>query len=453
MVAKTNVIEPLLLYMVEARTRSLPVEVAQKAKHHILDGIASMVSGSALEPGRLATGYVRDIGGLPEATVISSNIRTSVVNAALANGMLAHADETDDSHGPSGTHPCCVVLPAALSVAERQHASGLELLRAFVLGYDVGCRVMRVLGQPGNQNRKFSEKGTGGPFSASAAASALLDFTPLQIRYMFGYAAQQSSGIRSYMMDESHVEKAFAFGGMPAQNGVAAAMMVNAGLTGEWDVFQGPYHNFFECFSPDPQPEELISELGERYEVMLTHIKKWCVGSPIQAPADALLAIIQQHDVKAKDVGRITVSMQVGSLATVNDRNMPDVNLQYIMAAMLIDSTLTFAAAHDYERMSDPDVVALKSKITVQPDSTLMSGRQAVVEVTMADGSVHRHHARSVRGAPENPMTTDEVERKAMDLMEGELGRERAEKVIETVRNLDTLTDVTGLTDLLRKDE
>src|SRR5205085_7799890 len=115
-------------------------------RHHILDTLAAMVSGTELKPGRLAVGYAETQGSTPEASVVGTRLRASAVNAALANGMLAHADETDDSHAPSRTHPGCAVMPAALAVAERNQVPGLAFLRAVVLGYDVAARLNYALG-------------------------------------------------------------------------------------------------------------------------------------------------------------------------------------------------------------------------------------------------------------------------------------------------------------------
>lgn len=448
---RTDYMEDLVQYMVEARTKKLPPEVAERAKHHVLDTLAAMVSGSELEPGKLAIGYMLRAGGPPEASVVGCDNKTSVSNAALANGMLAHADETDDSN-PCGMHPGCAILPAALAIAEQQGSSGTALLNSLVLGYDVGCRTMHALGKaPGGELRRFSEKGVGGVFGAAAAASACLNLSTLRLRHMFGYAAQQASGIRSYMTDQSHVEKAFAFGGMPARNGVAAATMVMAGLTGEWDVFRGPYHNFLDCYSPNPEPAELTRDLGGRFEVMLTRIKKDCVGSPIQAPAEALRAIINEHGIRAADVQRIDVRTSPSSIATVNDRAMPDVNMQYILAVMLADGELTFKAAHDYERMKHPQILELRQKVSLHADPTTSRGTYASVEVTTRDGRVLRHQPTSIRGTPENPMSTDEVEWKAMDLMTPILGDAVAREVVNIVRDLESLSDVRDLTGLLQK--
>ena len=446
----TDYTEQLVRYMIEARTRELPQDVARKGKHHILDTIAAMVSGTELEPGRHAISYVRGAGGPSEATVVGSSVQTSVVNAALANGMLAHADETDDSN-PCGMHPGCAILPPALAMAEVKGASGRALLNGFVLGYDVGCRSMHALGRdPGGEQRRFSEKGVGGVIGASAAASAFLDFSDVQLRHMFGYAGQQASGMRSYMTDQSHVEKAFAFGGMPARNGVAAVTMVAAGLTGEWDVFNGPYYNFLYTFSTDPKPEELTKELGERFEVMLTRIKKDCVGSPIQGPAEALRSIITEHRVRATDVEHIDVHTSPNSIQTVDDRNMPDVNMQYILSVLLLDGMLTFRAAHDYERMQDPHVLDVKRRITLHKDPSIGRGVQASVAVTMKDGRVLSHQPRAIKGTVENPMTDEEVEWKARDLMLPVLGEERADEVIATIQDLESLKDTRDLVRLLR---
>ena len=120
----------LARYMVEARNRTLPPEVAREAKHRILDTLAAMVSGARLKPGEMAIKYVRGQGGVPEASVLTTDIRTSAVNAALANGMFGHADETDDFEPVTKAHPGCAVVPAALAMAEREGRSGTELLRA-----------------------------------------------------------------------------------------------------------------------------------------------------------------------------------------------------------------------------------------------------------------------------------------------------------------------------------
>src|SRR5205823_14559682 len=122
-------------------------EVPEKAKHNILDTVAAMVSGAELPPGRAAIQFARAYGGEKIATVVASNILCGPIEAALANGVLAHADETDDSW-PSGWHPGCNVVPSALAVGEQFGITGMHFVRAVTLGYDVGARMLMAL-QPG----------------------------------------------------------------------------------------------------------------------------------------------------------------------------------------------------------------------------------------------------------------------------------------------------------------
>ena len=126
----SSVMHELATYISKARKAPLPKPIVEKTKHHVLDTIAAMVSGSKLLPGEMAISYIKTRGGVAEATVIGSRIVTSAENAALANGMLAHADETDDSHDAVRWHPGCAVVPAALAVGEQFGIDGAHLLRA-----------------------------------------------------------------------------------------------------------------------------------------------------------------------------------------------------------------------------------------------------------------------------------------------------------------------------------
>src|SRR5215207_229916 len=285
-------------YIASALSLPVPQTVLEKARQHVLDTMAAMVSGSRLPPGRMAIGYVASLGGQHESSVIATALQTSTVNAALANGMLAHADETDDSHAPSRTHPGCAVIPAALAIAERMHAPGEKFLRAVVLGYDVCARLNYALGAEAFAAASRSTHSFGGVFGAGAAAGALLGLDAPQVRHLFSFCAQQASGVGCNVRDQDHIEKAFDFGGMPARNGVAAATMVAAGFTGVDDVFSGP-RNFFMAFSNDPQPEILIDGLGSRFEILDTNIKKWTVGTPVQAVLDSVQALARDLAITA----------------------------------------------------------------------------------------------------------------------------------------------------------
>src|SRR6202171_2456583 len=184
-----------------ARALRLPPHVAQAAKHRILDTLAAMVSGSHLQAGEMAIRFTQAQGGVAEATVLATDIRTSAVNAALANGMFAHADETDDFEPVTKAHPGSHVVPAALAMAEREGGSGSELLAAVTLGYDVCCRFLLALGPDLVRGSHRSAEGTSSTMGAAAAAASLADLNEKGMRYALSYAAQQVSGIWSWVRD------------------------------------------------------------------------------------------------------------------------------------------------------------------------------------------------------------------------------------------------------------
>ena len=442
----------LISYMARARTAALPAPVLQKTKHHILDTLAAMVSGTTIKPGRMALMYAEELGGKPEAQVVGSTIVTSAVNAALANGMLAHADETDDSNGSAGIHPGCAVVPAALAMGERENASGAEFVRAVALGYDIGSRTTKALGREAMRARNHLPFSIGGTLGATAAAGSLAGLREEQFRYLLSYGAQQASGVMTYPRDTEHIEKAFIFGGMPCRNGVTAATVVQKGFTGVYDVFHG-HGNFLAAYADNPRPEELVSELGERYEVMLTNIKKYCVGFPIQSALEGLLLIMSEHGVKAASVDRIVARLPESGAHTVNDREMPDINLQYIFAVTLLDGDLSFEAAHSFDRMADPAVMDLKSRVTLIGDPELTRARpegQVNIEVFTRDGSKLEKRVTTFRGKSDNPLTSEEIAAKARELMSPVLGQDRTHELIETVQHLEDLDSVRSLRPLLR---
>ncbi|HJS76271.1 MAG TPA: MmgE/PrpD family protein [Burkholderiales bacterium] len=443
----------LSAYIASAPRRSLPGNVLEKTKHHVLDTIAAMVSGSRLLPGRNGISFVKKLGGTKEACVIGSRIVTSAVNAALANGMSAHADETDDSHAPSLTHPGCGIVPAALAAAERERGSGEALLRSVALGYDVCARLTQSLNAYEFREDGHSTHSFGPIFGAAAAAGALLRLDENRTRYLLSYTAQQASGISCWMRDEEHIEKAFDFGGMPARNGVAAAAMVAHGFSGVEDVFSGE-RSFFVAYGRSPTPEVLVQGLGEDYEILRTNIKRWSVGSPIQAPLDALSLLIREHGLRADQVEKVVVRVAHQGANTTDNRNMPDICMQHMCAVMLLDGTVSFRSAHDDKRMRQPEVLELRRKILLQGDDALtraMPSRQGIVEITLGDGRTLRNHVSAVRGTAENPMSRAEVDAKSYDLMAPVLGKARARKLCETVWNLEKLSDVRRLRPLLQE--
>ena len=442
----------LSTYIAGAAKRRLPADVLEKTKHHVLDTLAAMISGSRLKPGGMAIKFARSQGGKKEATVIGTKLVTSSINASMANGMLAHADETDDSHQRGRLHPGCATIPAALAVSEREGKDGRSFLKAVAAGYDLGVRVNLARGPKVQDDEGHSAHTTGSLFGATAAVGSLMNLNPSQVRHMFSYACQQASGIPSWTRDPEHIEKAFDFGGMPARDAVTAATIVGLGFTGVEDVFSGA-RNFFDIFSDDPRPQELVKGLGTRYEIMDAQIKKWSVGMPNQAVLDSLEVIIAKHKPKVEEIKSITISLPNRRFHISDNVLMPDICTQHLASIMLLDRTMTFATSHNEARMKANDVMALRKRITLVPSDALAKAkpmRQAIAEIELMNGKKLKHRTRAVHGTPQKPMTRDDIEAKSLDLIAPIVGKANAQKLFKTVWSLEKVKDMGELRPLLQ---
>jgi len=432
----------LSTYMSEARNRALPDAVLEKAKHHILDTFAAMISGADLAPGRAAIQFARAYGGEKVSTVAASNMVCGPIEAALVNGVMAHADETDDSW-PSGWHPGCNVVPSALALGEKFGISGAHFVRAVALGYDIGARMLITL-RPGVFETHKSTHSIDGIFGSAAAAGCAAGLNPQQMRWVIDYTAQQSSGVAAWNRDTDHIEKGFAFGGMPARGGVTSALLVHSGWTGVDDILTGE-DNFLLANAPHGDPNSLVEQLGERYEIMRASIKKWTVGTPIQAPLDALDIMLKQKPFEADQVREIVVRMDPRT-SVVNNRDMPDICIQHMLAVMLVDKNVTFRSSHDKPRMQDPVILRHRAKVRLDPNTA-----QPLLTLVFADGSRLSRDVPAVLGTAGNPMTRAQVVAKARELMSPVIGAASTSRLIDRLLDVENMKSVRELRSLIQR--
>jgi len=290
-------------------------------------------------------------------------------------------------------------------------------------------------------------------FGSAAAAGCAANLSAQQMRWLLDYTAQQSSGIGAWTRDTEHMEKAFVFAGMTARNGVTSALIVHAGFDGIDDIFSG-VDNYFLAYAPNAHQDELVSQLGERYEIARTNIKKWTVGSPIQAPLDCMYNIFKKGSVNTADVKSVVVRLAGTEARVVDNREMPDICLQHLVAVMLMDKTVSFKAAHDKARMKDPATLAVRAKVQLVPSEELEKmepARQAIVEITLNNGTVLSERVNDVRGTVGNPMTREEVAQKCRDLVEPILGKANCTALIDKIWGLENVKDIRELRGVLQR--
>ena len=192
----------------------------------------------------------------------------------------------------------------------------------------------------------------------------------------------------------------------------------------------------------------MIDGLGTRYEVVRTNIKKWSVGSPIQAPLDCVEAMLAKRNIDPDRIDRVALHLSDQEHSVVDNRHMPDICIQHMIAVMLLDGTVTFASSHDDARMDDPATRALRERIDLIGEPN-RERRTTKVEIFLRDGTTLVETQDAVRGTPDNPMTRDEVETKAHDLMAPILGETTSRDLVTRIREIETVDNVRTLRPLL----
>jgi 2-methylcitrate dehydratase PrpD len=434
----------LSIYMSQASDLALPDEVLERAKLHILDTFGAIVSGSELPAGQAAKRFVRAYGGKEVSTIIADTILCGPIEAALANAVMAHADESDDHMMGIGYHPGNSAVPAALAVGEQFNTSGMHFLRAVVLGYDVGARVLHTV-QAGLDVHK-SSFALGGVFGATAAAACSASLTDQQMRWALSYAAQQCSGLSgTFPRDLDHIEKAFDFAGMPARSGVTAVELVHSGWNGVNDILSGP-DNFILANYPAANPALLADHLGEHFYMMDADIKRWTSGGPSQAPLYAMETMLKRQPIDPNNIREVILRAVRGHDNNTDNGGWPDLNIQYLLALMLIDKKATFRTIHDKARMQDPAIMALREKVRLEPG--FPGRRDPLIQITLMDGT--RLVQEDVPTYVQNPLSREQVIAKARDLMTTVIGDAATSRLIDRLLDLEKIKDIHELRPLLQ---
>jgi 2-methylcitrate dehydratase PrpD len=406
-------------YISKAARTDVPEAVLTRARCHLLDTLAAIISGRFLPAGEFGYRFAGAAGTRGEASLLGSGEAASLEYAAFANAMAAHADETDDSHARGRFHPGCAIIPAALAVAEREGASSDALMKSIALGFDIGARATIALGFTSPKTTAVSTHSFGALFGASAAAGALIGLNQTQAEALLSFTVQQASGLSYWNRDPDHVEKSFDFGAKAARNGVFAALLAKAGMTAPDRPLTGT-NSYLAAYAENPSEEALTDGLGTRYEIELASIKKWSVGSPIQSVLDGVEILFGSRPVDPDSIASIEVQLPSNRIHVVDDRHMPAICSQHLVAIALLDGRVTFESSHDEARMRAPDVRALRAKIQLAANEDLTHARperQSIVTVRMVSGEVLRQHTKVVRGTPDDPMPPAEVAAKARDIL------------------------------------
>ena len=445
-------------YMAGARTASVPASIRERARLHILDTLASIVACHPLEAAQLGRTYASAMSGGGGSPIFASRDTASPIDAVFANAMTAHAAEINDFIPSAYVQPGPSIVSAGMELARSKGRSGHDLVNAIVAGYELAGRIPKAIGTRNLWLAGLANHGVGPVFGTAAASAALLGLDRNQCNHMLAYCAQQASGSWQWMLDVRHIEKAFVFAGMGARNGMQAAIMADLGFTGVPDSFdtEKTWFRWPALTGEGSDPASLVEGLGEEFELSHSAMKRYPVGGPTQPAVRALLEL--QKEVEAKNIAAIRVEMP-GSAETFRRANMPALNIPYLAAIIMLDGRLDFVDAQSLDRMvNDQAAIAFASKVEVVADAAQETGEgedrteSARVTITMTDGSTKSRYIAYVPGFPTHPVSKDDVETKARELVEPVIGNAACGQLIALCENLDGLKTVDPIVELMRFD-
>jgi 2-methylcitrate dehydratase PrpD len=409
--------EELARYAATLRAEDLPTEVLEQTKLLFLDWIASVLAGRSARPVAILEDFARTMGPAEGTSeMLTSRSTSSPLFAAMVNAAASHSMEQDDVHNGAVFHPGTVVFPAALAAAQQRGVSGAEFLTAAVVGYEVGARVGQYLGR--SHYRVFHTTGTAGTLAAAAAVARLLHANVETMVHALGSAGTQAAGLWEFLRDAADSKQLHA--AKAASDGLLSAYIASQGFTGARQILEG-HQGMAAGMSCDADPGALADGLGQRWSVLETSLKWHASCRHTHPAADALLRVMEEHNLAAASIVRVRAHVHQAALDVLGSVSEPRTLHQakfcmgFVLALLAVRG---HAAIGDFtdDTLHDPQLLAFSNKVEMVLDPDVDSaypqrwiGR---VDVDLVDGSVFTATVEAPKGDPENPLTRSEVEEK-----------------------------------------
>jgi 2-methylcitrate dehydratase PrpD len=453
---KLGATQKLARFAVNLSHRRIPPEVFERAKDCAMDTVAVALYGSTKPWSRSVLEFIRESSGKGKSTIIGQSWKAQAGQATLANGVMAHAFELDNVRQPgAGVHPGATAFLPALAMAEEKNTDGKTLLVAFI----AGCEVMSRIGvAAGNSLEKkgFHAPGLTGTFGAAVAAGRLLSLNERQMINALGIAGSYSGGLMEFshcqegaMVKRLHLGKA-------AEGGVTAALLAAKGFAGPESVLEGKF-GFCRTFSDSPNLSRLTHRLGQEFETLNICIKRCACHINAHAPIEALQQLREEIRFNPEDVQEVVVA-GIEKLVTHHaiyqpkDLMMAQYSIPFCMALNLYFDP-TDPESFDEKRLYDKKILAMMRRVRLKVDSEVeQKGWDRAARVAVQLGNRKRHSRLVVhfKGAPQNPLSRAEVEDKARKLTRAILSQAQTGRLLDAVRNLEKISDVSSVGDLLQ---
>lgn len=429
----------------------LPKRVVEHSKVIILDTLGAILAASnpRYTASKIITEFVRGQGCRGEATVVGRGFKTSSANAALANGTMGYMCDIESHHVKAVLHEAAVLLPSALAVGEKEKACGEDIIASFVLGVDIETRLALAISPTGMYSRGFHPSVVAGCFGSAVTAGKVLGLNHEEFANALGLAGAQSSGLLAWESDRTEMSRPFG-PGIAARNGVTAAVLAQKGFGGP-EVLEGKY-TVFNAFSGEAHYQELLEGLGSRFEVMNLAFKRYSSCSFTHPGLDALLKIMYDNNIEADQIERLDVRFPTSGAKLIDRSELKSHNIQYILSVgaykkqVIIDDILF--------NQRDPRIWDLSKRVNLIYDDGLdrffPTTMPTVVRVETKDGRAFEERVDSAKGTPENPLTHEEIREKFKRIATITVDEELSKEIMREVDDLENLSDINELTDLLR---
>lgn len=431
----------LAQFVVETDASKLPQWTLHEAARCFVNYLGAALYASQDPSLDILISLCREEGGLPRATVVGTEFRTSLTNAAFINGYLAHLEDFDDTHFPTVLHGSTPVYGGLFALAEDRHVPGREFLSAFVFGFETAARVALSV-HPWHYDQGWHVTGTAGVFGAAASAGRVLKLDTEQMLHALGTSGTQASSIREVlgsMCKPMHPAKA-------ACNGLQAAMLASKGWTSSQTILEGR-RGFWHVFSPQHNAGALTQGLGERWELAQNGLKPYACGVVAHPLIDAMLELRKQG-VRPADIERIEARVHPLVLELMN-RPAPRIGLetkfsvQHAASAALADGACYPQQFTDAKALN-PVIAALRQRIHLTPTEGIDQD-QVEVTVRLAGGRVVTHYIEHATGSPGHPMTDAELDGKFRSLAGAVLSPSQVERLAQAAWTVGTAPDVAAV--------
>jgi len=449
-------------FIASATFADIPSDALTIGRRCIADGTAVMLAGSTTPASEILRTQVREDGSRAEATIVGrDSFRTRAASAALVNATSGHAHDYDDTQLSTAadrifgllTHPTIPPLAASLALGERLGVSGRTMLEAFLIGFEVECKIADAI-YPTHYKQGFHTSGTIGAFGAMAASAKLLKLDRPALAHAIGITASMSGGIRvsfGTMTKPLHVGRA-------AFNGVTAAELAAKGFTAGADALDGQW-GFFQVTGGGFDAERIVGALGNPWTIVSPgiSIKPYpcgCLGHPTM---DAMLTLVSRHDVKPEQITRIRLRAGSNILNPLRYKIAnTELEAKFCPAFMLSAVALRRkAGVNEFsdEFVRSAPVQAMMRKVETVFDQEIENQgfvrMLSIVEVELEDGRVLSQPSGPYRGGPERPFTREELRDKFDECGSLVLPQDRLDDVFARIERIDQLGNVRDFTALL----